>query len=129
MADLSRFNRRIDTIPRRLREAVIPTLQKQADEMVTAMRAVAPRDEGALIESIRKEAGGDELQVVVRAGNWRTKVKFSAGHEEDYALIQEYGRKNAAARPFFWPTWRVRRRRVGFAIRRAIARAIREGNV
>ena len=44
----------------------------------------------------------------------------------DYALFQEHGTKTMPANPFFYPVWRVRRRRVRSAMTRAMSRALRQ---
>jgi hypothetical protein len=44
----------------------------------------------------------------------------------DYALAQEFGTKEHPANPFFYPTWRLLRKRARSRINRAMKKAIEE---
>lgn len=118
-------------IPKAVRARVIPAVQQGADEMVTRMKHLAPEDEGDLRQSIRKEAGPDELSVTVTAGGHlttkpvRNSEKGNAP-EYDYALGQEYGTAEMPADPFFWPSVNSTKKRVRRRIDRAIGKAIKD---
>lgn len=134
MADdggLARFQRRMRAIPGSVREAAGGAVVKQADAMARTMRALAPVDEGDLSASIEvtgpgqatpaySQPGGSmmvpENQAAVTVGN--TNVR--------YAHLAEYGTKHSEAKPFFWPAVRLHRKKAAAAIKRAIAKAVRE---
>ncbi|PTX04610.1 HK97-gp10 family putative phage morphogenesis protein [Pararhodobacter aggregans] len=133
---LDRLNRRMAAIPVAVRRAVIPALEKGAEEVAAAQRALAPDDPATGAPDLRtsitvtppgqatpaySQPGGSlmasELEALVTAGN--TNVR--------YAHLQEYGTKRHAAQPFFWPGFRLARKRAANRIKRAIGKAVREG--
>lgn len=131
-AQLDRLNRRMAAIPKKVREAVKPALVQGANEVATAQRSLAPVDTGALRNSIAVTPPGmtsppysvpgggtvaGPLEALVTAGNSDVR----------YAHIQEYGSVKNAAAPFFWPAFRLTRKKAATRIKRAIAKAVREG--
>jgi HK97 gp10 family phage protein len=127
MADTSAFKRRLARIPARVRADVMGVMEAAAGEVAQIMRVVGPDDRTFELErSIRVEPSPGELRVRIKAGGKRTTraVREGSGVAYDYALAQEFGTENQAARPFFYPTWRLRRRSVRSKINRAIKRAV-----
>lgn len=134
MADdggLAKFQKRMRAIPAAARKAVEPALVQGGYEIAEAQEMLAPEDEGDLIGSITvtlpghatppySQPGGGtvvpENQVAVTAGN--TDVR--------YPHLVEYGTRHSPAQPFFWPGYRLARRRAEGRIKRAISKAIRE---
>lgn len=131
---LRRLQKRLEAIPKNVREAVQPALDKSASELVDTMKALAEpsRDTGALIDSITMTPAGQttppysqpggskvvpENAVVVTAGN--TNVR--------YPHLVEYGTTKTRAQPFFWPAFRLTRKRIQSRIKRAISKAVRDG--
>ncbi|WP_313193699.1 HK97-gp10 family putative phage morphogenesis protein [Shinella zoogloeoides] len=130
-AQTNRLKKRLAAIPRAVKEAVVPALMKSGEELADRMKALAPEDTGALKDSIAvtppggttppySTPGGStvaaENQVLVTAGN--TDVR--------YAHLQEYGSVEAPASPFFWPAYRLTKKRAANRIKRAMRKAIRE---
>lgn len=130
---LRRFQARMRAIPKAVREAVQPALVKSADETADLMRRMAEgsRDTGALIESITvtgpvqttppySQPGGSytvrENEAVITAGN----------SEVRYPHLVEHGTTKAEAQPFFWPGFRLGRKRAAARIKRAMSKAIRD---
>ena len=144
---LSSFQRRMRAIPKAARLAVKPALVQGANEIAVLQRGMAAssRDTGALIDSIvvtgpgqstppYSQPGGamvvPENMAVVTAGN--TDVR--------YAHLVEFGTRarmlssgsqagthpGTPAQPFFWPGFRLGRKRALNRIKRAIGKAIRE---
>ena len=102
------------------------------EQVAQGMRYLAPRDQGELITSIKvedaatvKTAKGDRgfVGVMVKAGDATTIVTNKSGGRFQNARIQEFGTKARAANPFFFPAWRVSRRRVRGNITRAVRQA------
>lgn len=140
MADdsgLAKFQRRMKAIPVEVRRAVVPALEKSAEEIASVMRATVPVDEGDLKASIRvtgpglstppySQPGGSlivpELTSAVTAGNADVR----------YAHLVEYGHSNGVnnsvvpPHPFFWPSVRLGQKRAMNRIKRAISKAVRE---
>ena len=127
---LSRLQRRMKAVPEKIRRAVRPAVEKSADEMVDMARRFAPVDDGTLRASIKHHAGPHDLSREVRAGGETTTRRVRAGADAtyDYALAQEYGSANHPAQPFFWPAYRLIRKRIKSRIRRAVGKAVRDFN-
>lgn len=116
---LTRLNKRFAAVTKAARDAVKPALDKQADRLVAAQKNLAPVDDGELKDSIRKTAGEHELQVVVTAGGTGATPGF-------YATFVEFGTSESQAQPFFYPAYRLNKKSMEAAIKRAIAKAIRD---
>lgn len=134
MADdggIGSFRRRIRAMVRAGKEAAAPALLQGGYEVADAIEALAPEDSGDLKGSIAvtpagmatppySQPGGSQVvpenQVAITAGN--TDVR--------YPHLQEYGTRKQAPQPFFWPGFRLSRKRAENRIKRALAKAIRE---
>lgn len=110
--------------------------RSQGDQVASAMRYLAPREQGELIRSIRVEdAASIEtskgargfIGVVVKAGDETTIVTNHTGARFQNAKLQENGTKNMPASPYFNPAWRSNRSRVRSAITRAVRKAWADG--
>ena len=130
---LARFNRRMEAIPKAVREAVKPTLLKSGDELATAMKRLAERsrDSGDLIESIAVTGPGEATPPYSQPGGSKivpeNAVAVTVGNDDvRYPHLVEYGAAHAAAQPFFWPAFRLYRRRITRRITRAIGKAVRD---
>lgn len=104
----------------------------EGQQVASAMRYLAPREDGALIRSIRVEDAatiatrrGDRgfIGVVVKAGDDTTMVTNGSGARFQNARLQEHGTKDMPANPYFNPAWRANRARVRSAISRAVRKA------
>ena len=128
---LASFQRRMKAIPQAVREGVKPSLIAAADMVADAMRALAPVDEGDLRTSIAvtgplestppySQPGGaamvPENMAAVTVGNSNVR----------YPHLQEYGTKHAAAQPFFWPGFRLTRKKAAGRIKTGLSRVIRK---
>lgn len=105
---------------------------KQGEQVASAMRYLAPRDQSELLRSIRVEDATSRqtsqgetgfVGVVVKAGDETTIVTNGTGARFQNAKLQEHGTKNMPANPYFNPAWRGNRTRVRAAITRAIRKA------
>lgn len=104
----------------------IGELDSQADTLVTMMKAVAKHGPtGHLAGSIRKQPGGKPTVVRVMAGGAATTVG-SGGKKYDYARAVEFGTTKMPAQPFFFPTFRLMRKRMRSAMRRKISKTIKK---
>lgn len=133
---LASFQRRMRAVPEAARRAVAPALIKSAEEIAATMRATVPIDDGDLKSSIAvtgpgtstppySQPGGSvvvpELSAMITAGNADVR----------YAHLVEYGHGNGLngstvpPHPFFWPSFRLGRKRAMSRIKRAIGKAIK----
>ena len=129
---LERLKRRMNAIPPAVREAVTPALVKSGEELVARQRALVPVNTGALHDSIEMTPPGGTTPPYSQPGGSTTagpnQVLVTAGNEDvRYPHLVEYGVAHAPAQPFFWPAFRLSRKRIANRIKRAIGKAVREG--
>ncbi len=126
------MKQRLAMIPKNVRASLQPELIKSGNDLAVTARIMSPRDTGKLQESITITPGGastppysapggrvvvPELAVAVTAGNKDVR----------YAHLVEHGTAHAPAQPFFWPAFRLMRKKIAGRIKRAAAKAVREG--
>ncbi|ETX26603.1 HK97 gp10 family phage protein [Roseivivax isoporae] len=137
---LSQFRARWGSLPTRVRKAVIETLEQNAEELVQEMKANAPELSGELRKSIGwtwgdapegsmtlgRVRGDDEaLVITIYAGNEKTMVTNSRGIRFQNAKLQEFGTKEMPANPYFFPVYRLRKRRIKSRLTRNVNKAIK----
>ncbi|MDR6101019.1 HK97 gp10 family phage protein [Agrobacterium larrymoorei] len=128
---ISRVQQRLAMIPKNVRAALQPELIKNGNDLAVTARILAPRDSGALQESITVTPGGTatppysapggrvivpELAVAVTAGNKDVR----------YAHLVEHGTTEAPAQPFFWPAFRMMRKKISGRLKRAASTAVKK---
>lgn len=128
----SAFMRRLARVPKMVQIETGKAIKTNADEWVKTSKSMAPRDpkDGTpLHDSIRNyptETGG---QVVRAGGKTTTKpVKDGQSAEYDYALAQEFGTADMPAQPYFWPAYRLLKKRFASRRSRAMNKAIKDFN-
>lgn len=109
--------RRMRAIPDKVRQAAAMEMERTATEVVDKMKSIAPLDDGDLINSIHwRWSDRERLMMVIMAG----------GGGVFYVRYQEFGTADMPANPFFYPVWRLYRRRWRVRITRAIRRALQK---
>jgi HK97 gp10 family phage protein len=131
-AQLERLRKRLEAIPANVKEAVRPALQKSGDELANRMRSLAPEDTGDLIESIAVTMGPGRTPPYSQPGGSKelleNQVAITVGNSAvRYPHLVEYGTAKAAAQPFFWPAYRLLRRKIQNRLRRSVSRAVKAG--
>jgi HK97 gp10 family phage protein len=125
--DIASLRKKLRAIPKAARDAAMPSLLKSGDELVNAQRALVPVRSGTLRDSIRAEAHPDELKVIVKAGGPATTKPARAGHGSyDYSVGVEHGTADMAAEPFFYPAYRLLKKRLRSRTKRAISKAVKQ---
>ncbi|WP_333822427.1 HK97-gp10 family putative phage morphogenesis protein [Pinisolibacter sp.] len=129
---LERLRRRMNAIPQAVRDAVTPALIKSGEELVARQQALVPVRTGALRDSIEMTPPGGTTPPYSQPGGSTTagpnQVLVTAGNEDvRYPHLVEYGVAHAPAQPFFWPAYRLTKKRIANRIKRSIGRAVREG--
>jgi HK97 gp10 family phage protein len=128
---LSSFQKRMRAIPRSVRRAVDPALLQGGYEIADAMEALAPEDTGDLKGSIAVTPGGQATPPYSAPGGTHivpeNQVAVTAGNSDvRYPHLVEYGTSDAMAQPFFWPGFRLARKKAENRIKRVMRKAIRE---
>lgn len=131
---LADLKRRIEAVIANVRTTVDPALKKSADEIADLQRSLAERsrDTGALIDSITVTPGPGQTPPYSQPGGSHTveehTVAITAGNADvRYPHLVEHGTASAPAQPFFWPGFRLGRKRAQNRIKRAISKSVREG--
>jgi HK97 gp10 family phage protein len=118
----------------RIKAAARAALEESAIEVVATMKRFAPVaavDGGTLRDSIGwtwgKPPKGSFKVGEVRADPNGTAISIYAGNKDAfYARWQEFGTSKAPPHPFFYPSWRLHRKKVKGRLTRAVNKAIRE---
>ncbi|MBS0535379.1 MAG: HK97 gp10 family phage protein [Proteobacteria bacterium] len=137
---IRRLTERLNAIPVAVKEAVRPSLEQSGGELVGAMRSLAPvsadgshgKPPGTLKDSILMTPPGATTPAYSQPGGQHVvpenAVAVSAGNSEcRYAHFPEYGTKKMTAEPYFWPSYRLLKKRIKARTKRAISKAVREG--
>lgn len=129
---LGKFQKRLNAIPKAIRDEVKPALIKGAEEIAKKARSNArpSKDTGALIESIVVTPPGGVTPAYSMGGGklvMENQAKVTAGNTDvRYGHLVEYGTTRSAAQPFFWPAVRAVGKRAQNRVKRAIRKAVRE---
>jgi HK97 gp10 family phage protein len=130
---LKRLQKRLDAIPKEVIAAVRPALEKSGQELVATMKQLAEpsRDTGKLIDSITYTTAGNTTPPYSQPGGSQVvpanSVMVTAGNTDvRYPHLVEYGTTKAPAQPFFWPAYRLLKKRLQNRIKRSISKAVRE---
>lgn len=128
---LSSFQKRMRAIPEAARKAVAPAVMKSAYDIADIMEGLAPEDEGDLIGSIAVTGPGQTTPPYSQPGGSmvvpENTAAITVGNSDvRYPHLQEFGTSHHAAQPFFWPGFRMGRKRALDRIKRAIGKAVRE---
>jgi HK97 gp10 family phage protein len=129
---LDRMNRRFAAVLRNVKEVVEPALVKGAEEIAATQRQLAPQDTGALKDSIAVTPPGGQTPAYSQPGGSRLArdneaLVTAGGVDVRYPHLVEYGTSEAPAQPFFWPGFRLMRKRAQDRIKRAVRKAVRTG--
>jgi len=144
---LGRLQKRLSAIPKKVKADVQPALLKGAEDMVADMKRLAPRDDGDLIESITSTAAGHKTPahsqpggsavvpdnaVAVTAGNTKVRyahlVEYGSRSHVNGGLFAGTTRPGTEASPYFWPGYRLNRKKVAARIKRAVGKAVKGHN-
>lgn len=123
-----RWQRRLKALPEQTRKEMTVAVQKGADEINDLQRRFVPQDDGDLLRSISnkmvKNSSGLIVVEITAGGDATTRpVRKGADADYDYALGQEFGNTQNSAQPFFFPGFRIGKRRAKSRITRSINKA------
>jgi len=126
---VDQFEQLMRNIPKAVAEELVGTMTAAATQLAGAMKSAVPHGvdgRNELTESIQQRPGSHPLQVKVTAGGELTtrSVRRGASVTYDYALANEYGTRKMTAQPFFWPTYRLLKRRIRAQVQRGMKKGI-----
>lgn len=124
------FKRRLAKLPKKVLAKTNQAIEQNADEWVRLSRSMAPVDpkDGVNLKPSIKHYETDTGGQVVRAGGETTTRIMSDGSTFDYARGQEFGTVGFYGQPFFWPAYRLNRKRFSARRSRAMNKAIKDMN-
>lgn len=128
---LDELMKAFDRVKKAPRNAVLKALATSANDIASTQRALAPEDTGALKESITVTLPGQSTPPYSKPGGSRVagenEVIVTVGDTDTrYPHLIEYGTSDTDAQPFFWPGFRLQRKRAQQRIDRAGRKAIRD---
>lgn len=113
-----RLRRKMKSIPVAVRRAAQAQLKVDAEQLVETQKRFAPVEDGKLQASIKEQDVSDSTRISRRVS--------AGGRDAPYASWVEFGHGNAAPRPFFWPSYRLMKRRLKARMTRAAKKAVQE---
>lgn len=131
LAQLAKLKARFDAMASNATEAIVPSLDASAGELVAEMQRLAPHRSGALAESIAATPAGQptpenalgETRIVPESA-----VAVTAGDRRAfYASKVEFGTSKAHAQPFFLPAYRALRSKITGNLKDAVTAAVKGG--
>ncbi|WP_034996442.1 HK97-gp10 family putative phage morphogenesis protein [Beijerinckia mobilis] len=125
------LTKRLEAIPKAVKNAVQPSLQKSGNELADMQKHLAPVDTGALRDSITVTPAGQMTPAYSQPGGSHivpeNAVAITVGNQEvRYPHLVEYGTAEAKAQPFFWPAFRLLKKRIENRTKRAISKAVKD---
>jgi HK97 gp10 family phage protein len=124
---VERFKRLTVDLKRAVYNDAVAELASQTDSLVGLMQAtVVHGPTGDLAKSIRKETDRQGLLVRIKAGGLLTMRMGGGGKPYDYARAVEFGTINVSAQPFFFPSYRLMRKKMKSAMKRKITKTIKQ---
>lgn len=132
-----RLYRKLTRIPEAMREKIRVAMAAEADEIVELMKRLVPVEPGKpdLRDSIgwrwgarapRGSASVGQVRAPSEFGSTLTLTIYAANNQTFYGTFVEFGTRKMAARPFFFPSYRARRKEAKAAMRAAVRAAARQ---
>lgn len=125
-ASVERFRKLTEDLKKEVHDLAVAELLKQATELAGLIESVAPVHEGHLKTSVRVVPGNVDTVVRVVAGGYLTVRQGVSSRPYDYSRADEFGTQKMPAQPFFWPTYRLRSKKIKTAMKRKITASIKK---
>jgi HK97 gp10 family phage protein len=123
---VERFKRLSKQLQQEVHDEAVKELNAQGDMLVRQMISAAPEDKGNLQHSVRKIPGKSDTQIRIMAGGVLTTRPAVSSRPYDYARADEFGTKHMKAKPFFFPTYRLLKKKMISTMKRRITASIKK---
>lgn len=123
---VERFKKLSKELQQEVRDEAVKELNAQGDMLVRQMISAAPEDEGNLAHSVRKVPGKKDTVIRIVAGGRLTIRPSVSSKPFDYARADEFGTTNMAPQPFFFPTYRLVKKKMISTMKRRITANIKK---
>lgn len=125
-----KLQKKLERLPAAAKTAIMEAMAKSADDIVRIAKSLVPVDKGDLQKSIgwvwgSKAPRGSISLGTVRQGSLVLTI-FAGNDEAYYARYIEFGTQKMAAQPFFYVSYRARRKSAKSRISRAISKAAKK---
>jgi HK97 gp10 family phage protein len=132
-ASVERFRLLTEELKKEVHVEAVAELNRQAAALAELIRSVAPvyqgpvEPGGELKTSVRMipDRSKDTVVRIVAGGKLTTRPAISS-QPYDYARADEFGTHKMAAKPFFFPTYRLRKKKIISAMKRKITASIKK---
>lgn len=133
VSSLERFRKLTEEMKKVVHEEAVRELNNQAENLKNTIASVAPvyqgleQPGGELKQSVRisQDRNKDTVVRVVAGGVLTTRPAVSS-KPYDYARADEFGTVKMAPKPFFFPTYRLMKKRMIRAMKSRITRNIKK---
>lgn len=123
---LERFKALTEELKKEVLDGAIAELNSQAQDLASLIESVAPEHEGTLKTTVKVVPDKKPTTVRIVAGGYKTVRKSVSSKPYDYARADEFGTVDMKARPFFFPTYRLRKKKIISAMKRKITASIKK---
>lgn len=120
------FKKLTKDLQKEVHDAAVAELNSQGDALVSQMISAAPYDEGNLSHSVRKIPGKADTQIRIVAGGVLTTRPNVSTKPFDYARADEFGTVHMGRKPFFFPTYRLMKKKMISGMKRKIIASIKK---
>jgi HK97 gp10 family phage protein len=132
--NVDRLKRKLRRFPEIVREEIRAAISQSADEMVELMKRTVPVDKGDLRDSIGWTWGAPPRGALVIATSANKAAReaglvatiFAGNEAAYYVRFIEFGTVKARAQPFFFPSYRLTKKRARARITRATTKAAKK---
>lgn len=126
-ASVERFRKLTKDLQKEVHDEAVAELNAQGDNLVRLIESVTPRGEtGNLEHSIRKIPGKKDTQIRIVGGGQKTIRPSVSSKPYDYARADEFGTVNMPPKAFFFPTYRLTKKKMISAMKRKITASIKK---
>lgn len=123
---VERFRQMAKELQQEIHDGAVRELNAQGDMLVQQMISAAPEDKGNLQHSVRKIPGKSDTQIRIMAGGILTTRSAVSSKPYDYARADEFGTRHMPAKPFFFPTYRLLKKKMISTMKRRITASIKK---
>lgn len=128
---IARLQRRLNAIPKSVKDDLRPNLIKQGEMMANTMRRLVPVDTGQLRDSITVTPPNASTPPFSTPGGSivvpETSVAITVGGKDaPHAHLVEFGTVKMHAQPFFQPAVRMTKKKAIRNLKSAISRAVKK---
>lgn len=123
---VERFRKLTDQLKKEVHAGAVAELNDCGDELARLIESVAPEHEGRLKATVKKVPGKKDTVIRIVAGGRGTVRLGVESKDYDYSRADEFGTVNMPAQPFFFPTYRLRKKKIIGRMKRRITASIRK---